>query len=378
MPSLPSAVFYGAGLFLYDFLAGRNRIQRHRHISSSALHRLEPRMARFSSGARFFDCLVHSARLVVLNIREACFNGAMALNYCAATPQRNSDGAWDVSLEDTLTGARQTITARFVVDATGAWSGEEGALRLVRGSHIVLRRITRTEDAISYFGRDGRIVFFIPWGPTNSSPSSAPPKSITPMARTTYTSRTKNCATCSALSKRSSPALAPTRPSPLTVRSALWFATKSASATSTSREHRIWADDDGMIHITGGKYTTYRAMSEEAVDLLARKRWPDLARLHLTAETHLPDPDEAPPESMDEPTKMAFAVRAEFVERLSDLLFVSTYWGYERTWDAAALEPYAKELARLLDWDYGRTQREIGDLLVALGRAPATNPAGAN
>src|SRR5262249_26292038 len=46
--------------------------------------------------------------------------------------------------------------------------------------------------------------------------------------------------------------------------------TASASATATSREHRIWMASDGVVHVAGGKYTTYRAMSEEAADLISR------------------------------------------------------------------------------------------------------------
>src|SRR5207245_9589977 len=57
------------------------------------------------------------------------------------------------------------------------------------------------------------------------------------------------------------------------------------SPTKASREHRIWTSRDGVLHVSGGKYTTYRAMSEEAVDLIAKEIDPRLARIHETART---------------------------------------------------------------------------------------------
>ena len=93
------------------------------------------------------------------------------------------------------------------------------------------------------------------------------------------------------------------------------IAEKGHSATSTSREHSIWETSDGVLHIAGGKYTTYRAMSEELVDMLSPLPC-------LTASMPLKPGAAA--------ETCAQAVEREYARRLSDLLYVSTYWGYER------------------------------------------------
>jgi glycerol-3-phosphate dehydrogenase len=59
---------------------------------------------------------------------------------------------------------------------------------------------------------------------------------------------------------------------------------RAGSATSATREHRIWNSEDGILHIAGGNYTTYRLISEEASDLVCREIAPGLATLHMTAE----------------------------------------------------------------------------------------------
>jgi glycerol-3-phosphate dehydrogenase len=370
MRNLPSAVFYGIGLFLYDLLAGKYRIERHRHVTGAELHRIEPRMRRFFSGARFYDGFVNSARLVILNIRDACESGALVLNYCAARAMnRTPDGSWEVDLEDTLGGLRQTISAKTIVETTGAWSRDPN-LRLVRGSHIILPRLGASDNAVSYFREDGRVVFFIPWGSkqqltlvgtTEADHTEGPDRVHISPEELRYLLEAVEEVFPGRGAQEPISSYSSLRP---LVRD------EGASATKTSREHRIWADDQGMIHVIGGKYTTYRLMSEETVDLLTRTHWPKLATIHLTAETALPDPDDASLESMDEAARIAFAVRSEFVERLADLLYVSTYWGYERKWDAALLEPIARELGRRLGWDDDRVQQEIADVLSSIAHSP--------
>ena len=405
MRDLFSAAFYGAGLFLYDLLAGANRIDRHRHLSRTALKELEPRLGRFFSGARFFDCRVHSARLVLLNIREAVSRGAFAANYVSVeSVEKMPDGLWRVELLDRLSGHRLTSAARAIVDSTGAWS-RGSQLRLVRGSHLILPRIGQSENAISYFGHDGRIIFFIPWGrhhaytligTTDVDHTTGPDQIRISPAEVAYLLHVVD---------EVFPNTGPHEP--ICAYSSLrpLIRDEASSATKTSREHRIWADPAGMVHVAGGKYTTYRLMSEEAVDLV----WPALTGVHPTSTTPLLGntpvavrqllarakamadkyqlnegdlrdlikdygvetslvldnlPADAPSGlTRLEAAQINFAIEHEFVERLTDLLFVSTYWGYERRWTAELLEPFASELARRLGWDQDRVRGEITAML---------------
>lgn len=410
MRDLFSAAFYGAGLFLYDFLAGKNVIQRHRHFSAKQLHAVEPRLGKFSSGARFFDCRVHSARLVLLNIRDAVDRGAAALNYVSVERrEKGADGLWHVELLDTLTGRSYHVQTRAMVDSTGAWT-QSSKLRLVRGSHLILPRIGASDNAISYFGRDGRIVFLIPWGrrlaytlvgTTDVDHEDGPDHVRISPEEVRYLLKVVDEVFPGAGPHIPISAYSSLRP---LVRA------EGATATKTSREHRIWADSQGMVHVTGGKYTTYRLMSEEAADLALQPFFPETARVHLTAETPLTGNtpgsvqtwlDRAPelagtykleeqdvrdlvkdygvdtpavlallPASVPisgvkrlEAAQIVFAARKEFVQHLTDLMFISTYWGYEQRWSASLLEPFARELGQHLNWDDKSVRAEIEQML---------------
>jgi glycerol-3-phosphate dehydrogenase len=131
------------------------------------------------------------------------------------------------------------------------------------------------------------------------------------------------------------------------------------SATQASREHRIWNSPEGILHILGGKYTTYRLMSEEASNLICREIAPELVAVHPTKIAPFPHEERALGEAME--------------QHLCDYLFVSTYLGYERKWDRTTLLPVAGELASKLGWEKGRIDKEVDDILArASGRDVST------
>jgi glycerol-3-phosphate dehydrogenase len=395
-------LFYGTGLDLYDALSRGGTLPAHRSLTRSDVTGLEPGLStdRLTSGAIYFDARVQSARFVLENIFEAARNGAMVVNYARATQQ----GPQAVSVRDSLTSRSFEIRTKKLVDATGPWESE---LRLVRGSHIVLPRLNQSENAIAYFEPSGRIVFVIPWGerrdlslvgttdvdhtagPEDVRISAAEIDYLTGIVRQLYP-RSGELRPIAAFSSL--------RP---LVRDG------SSSPTTASRGHRIWSSADGVLHVAGGKYTTYRAMSEEAVDRIA----PELAHLHETAvaplggnsraridellastsrlaEKHrLTDEEVARviglygvqtelllsflPEtegdiSRLESARIGFAVEQEMALRLPDLMFVSTYWGYERRWTVDSLAPYAMEMGKRLAWDAGRVRQEVENLLTLL------------
>ena len=214
------------------------------------------------AGLIFHDCKVNSARLVLENILDAEARGAVVANYVEA----RVDGKIDRGASTRFPASAFTIRARKIVDATGAWSS--GApLRLVRGSHLIFPRIQKGAEAIAYFDEHGRIVFLIPWGEAGRFDPGRHHRYRSPWrVQTTFISRKKN-----ALSHFDrAPAFPGYRGEPISSYSALrpLIAETGHSATSTSREHNIWETADGVLHIAGGKYTTYRAMSEELVDTL--------------------------------------------------------------------------------------------------------------
>lgn len=382
--------FYGTGLWMYDTLAGERNISPHRGVPLAELRRLEPGLNphELVSAAVFWDARVHSARFVLENLFEAEANGTVVMNYLEAIEFSQKDGVWTVTVKDVLAGTTFTVNARRLVNTTGPWAGEvwpkENTLRLVRGSHIIVPRLNQSENAIAYFEENGRIIFFIPWGSkkdltligtTDVDHDGSPDRVQISAEETEYL--LKIAADIFPESKGMQPIATYSALRPL-------VQSGGSSATSTSREHRIWASADGVVHVAGGKYTTYRSMSEEAADLAAPA---ELREVHPTAKVPLNGNSKAAIAELkakhDPEVVMAYGVRAprvleraaklgsiekaqieeavecEWVERLPDLLHVSTYWGYERSWDPAALRELAGEVGRRLGWSASRMEEEV-------------------
>jgi len=391
----PARLFYGTGLTLYDLLAGSGNVGRHRVLTAADVAKLEPGFALqgLTHGAIFYDCQVNSARFVIENIWEAARLGAAIVNYARATREGSA-----VSITDVLSGAAFSVRAAHVVDATGPW---EPGLRLVRGSHIVIPRVNASENAVAYFEESGRIIFVIPWGSarqlslvgtTDVDHSGGPDRVHISPDEIDYLLR---------IVRRLFPAASATEP--ISAFSSLRPLVPAAgSATKASREHRIWKDDAGVVHVAGGKYTTYRVMSAEAADLILSAESSTAAtplggntaesvndliasattlasRYALTRDEAtvairhygvqtpnllaLLSETAAPGLTRLECAQIAFAVNHEMAQSLADLMFVSTYWGYERKWMRESLTPVAREMARYLGWDTRRTAEEISQIV---------------
>jgi glycerol-3-phosphate dehydrogenase len=351
MYGVKSRVIYGTGLWLYDRLAGSDGIAPHRILSKKELAAIEPGLSNtgLTAAAVFYDGAIPSARFAVENVADAVAHGAMAANYVRADgwERAGAHTHWRVRCTDTLSGVSFEMEVRKLVDVRGAWSNPD-SLRLVRGSHIVIPRVNSSDHAIAHFEPDGRIVFVIPWGSrdqltlvgTTDEDHRAGPDSVhISEGETRYLlgivhklfPRHKDVAPISTFSSL--------RP----------LVRTSGSATRASRDHRIWNADDGILHIAGGKYTTYRLMSEEASDLVCKEIAPDLAEVHPTGKT---------------PFHAAEREIGDLMEQhLEDYLFVSTYLGYEQRWDRESLLPFSRTLGDKRGWDLARMEAEIQALV---------------
>lgn len=393
------ALFYRAGLVLYDVLAGSAAIAKYRALNMRELRTFDPdlRHEHFQSGAVFHDGRVASARLVLENVLEAAANGVTAANYVEVLERRRAGDEWEVRLRDGIGRGEFSARARTVVDATGAWA-DTGDVRLVRGSHIVVAHRGTREHAIAYFEDSGRIVFFIPWGEardllligtTDVDHSSGPDDVQISPEEVQYLRHVTRKVLRDGGAGEPIAAFSSLRP---LVRE------RGRSATSTSREHRIWRDGEGIVRIAGGKYTTYRKMSEEAVDLAC----PELRGLCTTARTPLNGNSREAIERLlaksksipeqrlirtygvrfpefvtawqteGEAAPIAFAATHELAQRLRDVLFVSTTWGYEDRWTLEQLADYAGVLGRYLGWDAQRMQQEALDVFESMERMRTT------
>jgi glycerol-3-phosphate dehydrogenase len=146
--------------------------------------------------------------------------------------------------------------------------------------------LNASDHAIAYFEESGRIVFFIPWGErrdrtligTTDVDHSGSPDDVHISEEEVRYLRD--------IAARVFPASAELEP--VAAFSSLRpLLASTGSATRATREHHIFLDDKGIVRITGGKFTTYRLMSEEAADLIATEIAPALRKVHATADTPL-------------------------------------------------------------------------------------------
>jgi glycerol-3-phosphate dehydrogenase len=161
------------GLFIYDHLGGRKILPGTRTLDLREEAVGKPLREGFTVGFEYSDCWVEDARLVMLNARDAMRRGAeVATRTRCVSADREADH-WMLRLEDVETGATSEVRARAAVNAGGPWVDEvlrqrvrlntEDHVRLVRGSHIVTRRMFDHDRAYIFQNPDGRVVFAIPY-----------------------------------------------------------------------------------------------------------------------------------------------------------------------------------------------------------------------
>jgi glycerol-3-phosphate dehydrogenase len=161
------------GLFLYDHLGGRRILPPTRPLNLARDPAGEPLKPGYRFAFEYSDCWVDDSRLVVLNAVDARAHGASIKprTRCVAADRQGT--GWTLTLEDVSTGELSTISAGAVVNAAGPWVAEvlanvaransPAAIRLVKGSHIVVKRLFDHDRAYIFQNADKRIVFAIPY-----------------------------------------------------------------------------------------------------------------------------------------------------------------------------------------------------------------------
>jgi glycerol-3-phosphate dehydrogenase len=160
-----------AGLFLYDHLAPRERLPASRVIDLRTHVAGEPLQAPYRRGFVYSDGQVDDARLVVLNALDARMRGATILTHTRCERLAHSGDTWQATLRSV--GGERALRARAIANATGPWASRflaaalpgraQHQLRLVKGSHLVVRRLFEHRFAYVFQNEDRRIVFAIPY-----------------------------------------------------------------------------------------------------------------------------------------------------------------------------------------------------------------------
>jgi glycerol-3-phosphate dehydrogenase len=169
---LRPAWFLRLGLLVYDTLGGRKLLPPTRTLDLESDAAGKPLKPGYRTGFEYSDCWVDDARLVALCARDAAARGATVHTRTKVVSAVREDGLWTVALQDDM-GNRRLVQARLLVNAAGPWVdrviaetvGEAGTsnVRLVKGSHIVVRRLFEHDRCYIFQNADGRIVFAIPY-----------------------------------------------------------------------------------------------------------------------------------------------------------------------------------------------------------------------
>ena len=279
-----------AGLTLYDALS-LFRNARHHALNRGGVLAAEPALSPdgLVGGARYWDAATDDSRLTLGSALAAREAGATVANHLSVVSGIHASGTTSrltgVVVEDTLTGATFSMQARVVINATGPWSDATAALTGApqgspqgtqlfgsAGTHIAVpRNRVGNNDAVTIVSPlDGRVMFVLPAGVhtiigTTERPAHAGPDDIrSTRADVTYLLQSVNrCFPFAQLT------MDDVVSSWCGIRPLAAVRAGEHSANAASREHAITHRADGLVSITGGKLTTYRAM---ATDVLAHAR----------------------------------------------------------------------------------------------------------
>ncbi len=276
--------YYGIGLKIYDLLSRHYSLGRSRILSRSETieHLPSVNQAGLAGGVLYYDGQFDDTRLLIDLVRTAHDQGAAVLNYSRVTSlMKGVDGKVSgVEFEDVLAGEKFAISARAVINATGAFSdavrtmsdaSSEPIVTLSQGIHLVFDRSFLPGDSAIMIPKtsDGRVLFCIPWhgrtlvGTTDTPIAEA---ELEPHAFESEIDFVLKTVSQYLTTK-------PTRRDIMSLFTGIRPLVKSSSTHNTaslSRGHTIEINDSDLLTITGGKWTTYRHMAEDAVDQASR------------------------------------------------------------------------------------------------------------
>jgi glycerol-3-phosphate dehydrogenase len=274
--------FYTVGMKVYDVLAGKLGLGPSKSLSKEETLELIPTVESegLKGGVIYYDGQFDDARLAI-NIAQTCADtGGTLINYMKVKGLLKSDGMVSgVIAEDVETGKEHQIRSRVVVNATGVFVDDilkmddpeaRDIVRPSQGVHVVLDKdFLPGESAIMVpKTEDGRVLFVVPWNNkciVGTTDTPVEKTSLEPRALEEEVAFILEHA-ARYLSKD------PTREDVLSVFAGLRPLVSTGDGKSTSqisRSHSLLVSVTGLVTITGGKWTTYRRMGEDAIDKAA-------------------------------------------------------------------------------------------------------------
>ncbi len=395
-----------AALKLYDLLARSGPESRHALLDSDGVLISEPRLSgdHLRGGATYWDASTDDSRLTLANILSAASYGAVVANHCPVIALIAENGKVNGAVvEDVRSGTQVEVTARVVVNATGPWRerisamesealsgtakteartifrlGKARSRSATKGVHVAVPR-DRVENkaAITITSPDdGRVMFVLPAGTctvigTTDTWTAESPDEVRPSVMdVSYLLRAANTFFPAATLTRDDVigAWAGIRP--------LASTAPGNNPSSISREHAITRDAAGVITVSGGKLTTYRAMAAEIVDTVERSLGNKPSPC-TTADAVLPGAERAGKVAAlasGDPAlgevilpglpytlaDLTYAIRNEMALTLSDLLLRRTRIAFEsRDHGATAAARVIDSVGRAAEWNEFRKREEM-------------------
>jgi glycerol-3-phosphate dehydrogenase len=267
--------FYQAGMTLYDILGARRDGGWHRHLSTEEVlaHAPAMRRERLRGGLLFHDGVEDDARYTLAVARTAQAEGATVVTRAAAESLIDESGrVVGARVCDALSGEVVNVRARVIVDATGVWDADPasplsgGTTRLLpsRGAHLVVPRERIPSDVGLTIRVPGKVVFLVPWphfwliGTTDAPYGGPIDRPVAGHDEVDELLEAVNHVLDVDLGRADVVGTyAGLRP---------LIAPSGGSTLTASREHRVVAEPNGLVRVSGGKYTTYRVMAEQTID----------------------------------------------------------------------------------------------------------------
>jgi glycerol-3-phosphate dehydrogenase len=272
--------FYGIGLAIYEALSGSQRLGRMgllgRTRALAAAPGLQPK--RLAGAIRYWDGQFDDARFAVALARTAIREGATVLNHCRVTGLLcDDDRVTGVAVEDRETGDHFEVRGRCVINATGVWVDdlrkldEPTAAELVtpsQGVHLVVDRDHFPSSSAMLVPRtaDGRVLFAVPWLGKVILGTTDTPRHDTPLEPRPFAAEVDFILAESGRRLAAPLSRSDIRSAWAGLRPLVRPATGGNDTKRISREHTVEVSPHGLVTVTGGKWTTYRAMAESVLD----------------------------------------------------------------------------------------------------------------
>jgi glycerol-3-phosphate dehydrogenase len=272
-------LYIGAGILLYDTLAGRRALPRHRHLTRRAALKLFPGLKRetLAGAIVYYDAQMDDARHTLALVRTAALQGACVATSAEAIGLLETGSCvTGVEVCDLETGHEFQLRARRVINATGVWTDEVQAMsgrgrikvRASKGIHLVVPRDRIPGDSGLVLKTKKSVLFVIPWkhhwiiGTTDTDWHLDLAHPAASLSDVDYLLETLNSVLSQPLSHRDIEGIyAGLRP---------LLSGESDATSKLSREHAVSQSVAGLITVAGGKYTTYRLMAKDAIDMASR------------------------------------------------------------------------------------------------------------